>query len=125
MRAIHPITPPFCLLQAASRAALGEAAKAAVGGGRVLVYVASDEVDETMAYLEGRGGGAVFLSSQHVREYVELKGGDKSLLPMVMRAVTTPRTSHLIPHTSHLTPRTSHLAPHTSNLASHTSHVRS
>jgi hypothetical protein len=98
----------------------------------VLVYLASDEVDEAMVFLSGRGGGCnssvAVLNSQHMREFLESNGGDASLLPMVRSSAThtshvTHHTSHVTPHTSHLTPHTSHLTPHTSHLTPHTSHA--
>jgi hypothetical protein len=95
------------------------------GAEQVLVYVASDEVDEAMGYMSSSSSSSssiTILNSHHVREWLERNGGDVSLLPMVRRAATfalTPHTSHLTPHTSHLTPHTSHLTPHTSHLTPH------
>lgn len=91
------ILPVLLLLQSAASAAVENAQRIAADGlERVLVYVASDEVDEAMGYVSSAiigivGGGSRIsvLNSQHVREFFESRGGDTSLLPMVSHTLST------------------------------------
>ncbi len=71
--------------QVAAAAAVEAGRKAAASGDRALVYVASDEVDEVMAYIDSSSISNIsFLNSHDVREYFERNGVDAALLPMVM-----------------------------------------
>jgi hypothetical protein len=96
------LTTVFCnilllRLQSAATAAVEAAQRiAADGRERVLVYVASDEVDEAMGYMSSAITGSVggdsrlsVLNSEHVREFFESHGGDTSLLPMVRHTLSS------------------------------------
>ena len=84
-------------LQSAATAAVEAAQRVAADGReRVLVYVASDEVDEAMGYMSSAITGSVsgdsrlsVLNSEHVREFFDSHGGDTSLLPMVRHTLSS------------------------------------